>query len=306
MKNRKQKIIAVMLILVVMWTGCSNSTNNPAIGNEELKTSAYPDYFLPIISELEGSETAVSYERPTYGLTLCHTKTPEDGITMAYAKTNASSSNGFQYHLNWLVLNDGRTLENVTIDLERYQVEDNQWSDDGVFYVEETDSILLKFDILFVADEEDTGPSILVVQIPAEHPSKYTISTYNNAELKKASLWGSATCQLGAALYESLNASESKNIWEFNMVSKLFNSLSYVCDSCDEIIDEMIEEKALENDCVTSYAVELAQEDVTVYSGTVFGATDEEKIVTVYLAYRGRDLIDVLVVDAVTNTAELR
>lgn len=300
MKNRKKSIFILFVFMLILSAGCTNKENE----NNS-------DYFIPIVSQREGIESSVSYETPNYGLTLCNTDKPEEGVTMSYAKTNASITNGFHFLVKWLALEDGICLEDVSVDLSRYQVEDNQWSDDGVFYAREIESILIKFDVMFETTEEDPGPTVLLVQIPIEKPKNYTISTYTNTDFIQSPLWYTVAYQLGTLIYENLSSADVNTIWAFSTENKQLHSLEYICYNCKSAIgDYLIEtgsatkeniEKLLEENYHIEYAVEYQQEDVIVYSAIVNNIVDQNVLISVYQAYRDKSLIDTILFDETTG-----
>lgn len=226
-------------------------------------------------------------------------------------------NNQFIYHIKRLELTEERIVEDVYFDLSIYQATVQKWWHSNIFYNEEKDIAYLVAVPRAVTFDEETGNYssldyvlegweeakkefvLMLVEFKVESPELYNVTVFNSPNCNSGSWFFGNYC-LDNILFQNTNETE---MCEFNLDTKEM----YICESEVAAMEEVLEDYVPEYE-KKGISIYLKQfnavaiiDDVTIYQGAVLGRNNEDTIMCIYQAYRGRELIGTMVENEITG-----
>ncbi len=243
-------------------------------GKAEKTGGDYPAYFQEILDEREKTgEEAKS----------------DDGTGKSYCiSSDIEEENVYVCEIEKLYLSETKELENLSFDIRDYleKAGFKQGFIHAVFYDEESDTAYL------VICSTMTSYTMLV-EFKPESPEDFTVSEYPGTDG-----WFGECCCFGDTIY--LHGGAGSAPFAINRKTKEI----YHCEAELQKAEELVKEwraSGEEKLSVCWFFAEDQVQDITIYKGYVQEAMDMEIMKTVYLAYRGRELADAMMIDEKTG-----
>ncbi len=257
----KKKILLIVSTLIFLLCGCSLQNGN----------KNYPQYFLPIIEELESSrdkyrQTAalpidVWWDMGSFGGGTC-----ADKIFSCYI-------NGEYYSFD---------SGNLLSDTDEWD-----WDAIGIFSDETTNKTFVIFHHFDTVSETKEIPSLILLEFDTDNPEDYIMTPFDVPVLN----WTDACYRIGNNIYI---AAADNNFASINLDTKELSFCEEEYLFSDSLINEYYGETPYH---MCGFRATLDQNDIIVYSAFVSEALDTTPAGMVSVAYEDSQPIAYMVID---------